>query len=57
LLDTFSEVDRSLNFIAHKSFGVEALYGFTYSGPFGHFLHKLMDKIFKGRKAMTLLLR
>nr|ACU16363.1 unknown [Glycine max] len=26
------------------------LYGFAYSGPFGHFLHKLMDKIFKGEK-------
>ncbi|KAE8076076.1 hypothetical protein FH972_014749 [Carpinus fangiana] len=26
------------------------LYGFAYGGPFGHFLHKLMDKIFKGKK-------
>ncbi|XP_027366902.1 peroxisomal membrane protein PMP22 isoform X1 [Abrus precatorius] len=26
------------------------LYGFAYSGPFGHFLHKLMDKLFKGKK-------
>ncbi|KAM7485393.1 hypothetical protein LguiA_001402 [Lonicera macranthoides] len=26
------------------------LYGFAYSGPFGHFLHKLMDVIFKGKK-------
>ncbi|RZC26070.1 B-box zinc finger protein 24 [Glycine soja] len=26
------------------------LYGFAYSGPFGHFLYKLMDKIFKGEK-------
>lgn len=26
------------------------LYGFAYSGPFGHFFHKLMDKIFKGKK-------
>ncbi|XP_010264995.1 PREDICTED: peroxisomal membrane protein PMP22-like [Nelumbo nucifera] len=26
------------------------LYGFAYSGPFGHFLHKLMDIIFKGKK-------
>ena len=26
------------------------LYGFAYSGPFGHFLHKLMEKIFKGEK-------
>ncbi|XP_022138396.1 peroxisomal membrane protein PMP22 [Momordica charantia] len=29
------------------------LYGFAYSGPFGHFLHKLMDKIFKGKKGNT----
>ncbi|XP_020700827.1 peroxisomal membrane protein PMP22 [Dendrobium catenatum] len=26
------------------------LYGFAYAGPFGHFLHKLMDHIFKGKK-------
>ncbi|XP_022761155.1 peroxisomal membrane protein PMP22 [Durio zibethinus] len=26
------------------------LYGFAYSGPFGHFLHKLMDAIFRGKK-------
>lgn len=26
------------------------LYGFAYGGPFGHFLHKLMDIIFKGKK-------
>lgn len=26
------------------------LYGLLYSGPFGHFLHKLMDIIFKGKK-------
>ncbi|XP_074577322.1 peroxisomal membrane protein PMP22-like [Curcuma longa] len=26
------------------------LYGFCYAGPFGHFLHKLMEKIFKGKK-------
>ncbi|XP_047336529.1 peroxisomal membrane protein PMP22 [Impatiens glandulifera] len=26
------------------------LYGLVYSGPFGHFYHKLMDLIFKGKK-------
>lgn len=26
------------------------LYGFGYGGPFGHFFHKLMDAIFKGKK-------
>ncbi|XP_038718798.1 peroxisomal membrane protein PMP22-like [Tripterygium wilfordii] len=26
------------------------LFGFAYSGPFGHFLHKLMEIIFKGKK-------
>ncbi|XP_068664515.1 peroxisomal membrane protein PMP22-like [Aristolochia californica] len=32
------------------------LYGFAYGGPFGHFLHKLMDVIFKGKKdKMTVL--
>ncbi|KAF6156217.1 hypothetical protein GIB67_030220 [Kingdonia uniflora] len=25
------------------------LYGFAYGGPFGHFLHKLMDILFKGK--------
>ncbi|XVF38498.1 hypothetical protein REPUB_Repub20aG0107300 [Reevesia pubescens] len=25
-------------------------YGFAYSGPFGHFLHKVMDIIFRGKK-------
>ncbi|CAO2821630.1 unnamed protein product [Amaranthus hypochondriacus] len=29
------------------------LYGFFYSGPVGHFLHKMMDKIFKGKKGNT----
>lgn len=29
------------------------LYGFAYAGPFGHFLHKLMDRIFKGKKGNT----
>ena len=26
------------------------LYGFAYAGPFGHFFHKLMAKIFEGKK-------
>ncbi|KAI4368420.1 hypothetical protein MLD38_016978 [Melastoma candidum] len=26
------------------------LYGFAYAAPFGHFLHKLMDVLFKGKK-------
>ncbi|RRT42496.1 hypothetical protein BHM03_00059698 [Ensete ventricosum] len=26
------------------------LYGFVYSGPFGHFLHKFMERLFKGKK-------
>lgn len=26
------------------------LYGFIYGGPFGHYFHKLMDRIFAGRK-------
>lgn len=29
------------------------LYGIMYSGPFGHFFHKMMDKIFKGKKGNT----
>ncbi|KAK1284143.1 Peroxisomal membrane protein PMP22 [Acorus calamus] len=29
------------------------LYGFAYAGPFGHFLHKLMEVIFKGPKGKS----
>ncbi|KAL6342995.1 hypothetical protein AAG906_017015 [Vitis piasezkii] len=33
------------------------LYGFAYSGPFGHFLHKLMDIIFRERRTIQQLLK
>nr|CAB3446161.1 unnamed protein product [Digitaria exilis] len=26
------------------------LFGFAYGGPFGHYLHKILDYIFKGKK-------
>nr|GMD92941.1 peroxisomal membrane protein PMP22-like [Ipomoea batatas] len=29
---------------------VRQVFGFAYLGPFGHFLHILLDKIFKGKK-------
>ncbi|GLU23331.1 hypothetical protein SLE2022_393480 [Rubroshorea leprosula] len=29
---------------------LKVLFGFAYLGPFGHFLHILLDKIFKGSK-------
>ncbi|KAJ4838752.1 Peroxisomal membrane protein pmp22 [Turnera subulata] len=29
---------------------LKVLFGFAYLGPFGHFLHILLDKIFKGKK-------
>ncbi|PKA59035.1 Peroxisomal membrane protein PMP22 [Apostasia shenzhenica] len=29
---------------------LKIIFGFAYGGPFGHFLHKLLDKIFKGKK-------
>lgn len=29
------------------------LFGFAYLGPFGHFLHLLLDKLFKGKKDST----
>ncbi|KAL9225171.1 hypothetical protein vseg_001122 [Gypsophila vaccaria] len=48
------------DFAAQKISGVKKLqfkrlfllmiYGFLYSGPLGHFFHKLMDKIFKGKQ-------
>lgn len=33
-----------------KQVSLMMLYGFAYAGPFGHFLHKFMDYIFKGKK-------
>ncbi|CAL9109645.1 peroxisomal membrane protein PMP22-like [Musa acuminata AAA Group] len=29
---------------------LKVLFGFAYGGPFGHFLHKLLEIIFKGKK-------
>nr|GLL45642.1 peroxisomal membrane protein PMP22-like [Ipomoea trifida] len=29
---------------------LKVVFGFAYLGPFGHFLHILLDKIFKGKK-------
>ncbi|CAN4116661.1 unnamed protein product [Withania somnifera] len=29
---------------------LKVLFGFAYLGPFGHFLHLLLDKLFKGKK-------
>ncbi|KAF5186745.1 Peroxisomal membrane protein pmp22 [Thalictrum thalictroides] len=29
---------------------LKVLFGFAYFGPVGHFLHKFLDKIFKGKK-------
>ncbi|KAI7986577.1 Peroxisomal membrane protein PMP22 [Camellia lanceoleosa] len=50
----------SSDIIAQKITGVKKLqfrrvlllmlYGLLYSGPFGHFFHKWMDLIFKGKK-------
>ncbi|KAH9611570.1 hypothetical protein KSS87_010336 [Heliosperma pusillum] len=51
------------DFTAQKISGIKKLqlkrlllimaYGFLYSGPLGHFFHKLMDKIFKGKQGNT----
>lgn len=29
---------------------LKMIFGFAYGGPFGHFLHKMLDYIFKGKK-------
>ncbi|XP_008643876.1 peroxisomal membrane protein PMP22 isoform X2 [Zea mays] len=29
---------------------LKMLFGFAYGGPFGHFLHKILDYIFQGKK-------
>ncbi|EXB77061.1 Peroxisomal membrane protein [Morus notabilis] len=29
---------------------LKVIFGAAYLGPFGHFMHKLLDKIFKGKK-------
>ncbi|XP_021752438.1 peroxisomal membrane protein PMP22-like isoform X2 [Chenopodium quinoa] len=39
--------------LQYKRLFLIMIYGFFYSGPFGHFLHKVMDKIFKGKKGST----
>ncbi|KAI3861623.1 hypothetical protein MKW98_000575 [Papaver atlanticum] len=31
----------------------KVLFGFAYGGPFGHYWHKLMEKIFKGKDNKT----
>ncbi|RZS01259.1 hypothetical protein BHM03_00031072 [Ensete ventricosum] len=31
-------------------YNVLQIFGFAYGGPFGHFLHKLLEIIFKGKK-------
>ncbi|PHT82875.1 Peroxisomal membrane protein PMP22 [Capsicum annuum] len=33
---------------------LKVLFGFAYLGPFGHFLHLLLDKLFKGKKDTTI---
>ncbi|XAR48948.1 hypothetical protein NMG60_11031943 [Bertholletia excelsa] len=53
----------SSDIIAQKISGVKRLqfkrvfllmlYGLLYSGPFGHFFHKLMDLIFRGKRGNT----
>ncbi|XP_060188998.1 peroxisomal membrane protein PMP22-like isoform X2 [Lycium barbarum] len=32
---------------------LKVLFGFAYLGPFGHFFHILLDKLFKGKKDTT----
>ncbi|KAJ0962665.1 hypothetical protein J5N97_027787 [Dioscorea zingiberensis] len=46
-----TEVDARLAYDTHAI--IHKLYGFAYGGPFGHFLHKLMDAIFNGKKGKT----
>jgi hypothetical protein len=36
------------------AFAQVQLYGFVYGGPFGHFFHKLMERLFPRRDMMTL---
>ncbi|KAJ3691954.1 hypothetical protein LUZ60_012304 [Juncus effusus] len=32
---------------------LKIIFGFSYGGPFGHYLHKVLDYIFKGKKDKT----
>uniref|UniRef100_A0A251RLZ6 Putative mpv17/PMP22 n=1 Tax=Helianthus annuus TaxID=4232 RepID=A0A251RLZ6_HELAN len=32
---------------------LKVLFGFSYLGPFGHYYHILLDKLFKGKKDST----
>ncbi|KAL5542301.1 hypothetical protein UlMin_010011 [Ulmus minor] len=48
--DTIAQKISGVKKLQFKRLLLMMLYGFAYSGPFGHFLHKLMDRIFKGKK-------
>ncbi|XP_042477963.1 peroxisomal membrane protein PMP22-like [Macadamia integrifolia] len=48
--DSISQKLSGIQKLQLKRLLLKVLFGFAYGGPFGHFLHKLMDKIFKGKK-------
>ncbi|ONK63866.1 uncharacterized protein A4U43_C07F19740 [Asparagus officinalis] len=48
--DTIAQKISGIKRLQFRRLLLIMLYGFAYGGPFGHFLHKLMDTIFKGKK-------
>ncbi|XP_058072353.1 peroxisomal membrane protein PMP22-like isoform X2 [Magnolia sinica] len=48
--DTVSQKLSGFRTIQFRRLLLKVVFGFAYGGPFGHFLHKLMDMIFKGKK-------
>uniref|UniRef100_A0A6N2KMJ8 Peroxisomal membrane protein PMP22 n=1 Tax=Salix viminalis TaxID=40686 RepID=A0A6N2KMJ8_SALVM len=50
LSDIVSQKLSGIQKLQIKRILLKVLFGFGYLGPFGHFLHILLDKLFKGKK-------
>eukprot|EP00262_Sarcandra_glabra_P007468 TRINITY_DN20293_c0_g1_i2.p1 TRINITY_DN20293_c0_g1~~TRINITY_DN20293_c0_g1_i2.p1 ORF type:complete len:155 (+),score=27.12 TRINITY_DN20293_c0_g1_i2:150-614(+) len=48
--DTVAQKLTGIQKLQLKRLLLKVIFGFAYGGPFGHFMHKLMDYIFKGKK-------
>lgn len=48
--DTTAQKLSGIQKLQYKRLLLKILFGFAYGGPFGHYLHKVLDRIFKGKK-------
>ncbi|KAG6754601.1 hypothetical protein POTOM_039166 [Populus tomentosa] len=53
LSDIVSQKLSGIQKLQIKRILLKVLFGFGYLGPFGHYLHILLDKLFKGKKDTT----